>query len=112
MIHFGSNFKKHYFIVFTETKKEEQMKLKEQILKQQEQQMIHMSKFFDYLYDNVIKADFINEKIDEMERNNSIHSDVVIGSLSNKSIKTANNSNYNPKIKFYQGVNHGKQRTR
>ena len=71
-------------------------KIKEHLLQASEQQLLYMGKFLDFIYDNTNKSDFTKDELDEMERENSIHSNVGTRSLSNKSIKTANNKNYIP----------------
>lgn len=70
-------------------------KLKEQLLKTQDEQMIHMSRFFDYLYDNVISVELNEVELDEIERGNKPLPKFK-RILSNKTIKEANNKNYFP----------------
>lgn len=69
-------------------------KLKEQLLKTQDEQMMCMSRFFDYLYDNVICAELNEVELDEIERGKPLPKGKRI--LSNKTIKQANNKNYFP----------------
>ncbi len=69
-------------------------KIKEELLRSQEQQLLYMGKFLDFIYNNMNKADFTNDELDEMERENSLPKGKEI--LSNKSIKIANNKNYFP----------------
>lgn len=71
-------------------------KIKEHLLQVSEQELLYMGKFLDFIYDNMNKNNFTKDELDEMERENSIHSNVGTRSLSNKSIKIANNKNYFP----------------
>ena len=70
-------------------------KLKDHLLKANDEQIIHMSRFFDYLYDNVISIELNEVELDEIERGNKpLPKSKKI--LSNKTIKEANNKNYFP----------------
>lgn len=71
-------------------------KIKEHLLQASEQQLLYMGKFLDFIYDNKNKSDFTKDELDEMEGENSIHSSIGTRSISNKSIKTANDKNYIP----------------
>lgn len=64
------------------------------MIKAQEKQLIYMGKFFDYLYDNVIKVQLDNKQLDELERENSFPKCKKVPT--NKIIKVANNKNYLP----------------
>ena len=44
------------------------MRIKEQLLKQQEQQMHYMGKFLDHIYDNVIVKNYDDIDIQAMEK--------------------------------------------
>ena len=70
-------------------------KLKEKLLRQQEQQLEYMGKFLDYIYDNVISSELNSDELDEMEREN-ISSQVSNRILSKNTFKQANNKNYHP----------------
>lgn len=69
-------------------------KIKEQLLQAQEQQLLYMGKFMDFIYDNMNKSNFTKDELDEMERENSFPK--CKGILSNKTIKIANDKNYIP----------------
>ena len=69
-------------------------KIKEHLLQANEQELLYMGKFLDFIYNNINKTNFTSDELDEMERENSLPSKQEI--LSNKSIKIANNKNYIP----------------
>lgn len=69
-------------------------KIKEQLFEAQEQQLLYIDKFIDYLYDNVINSELNEVELDEIERGKSLPKSKRI--LSNKTIKQANNKNYLP----------------
>ncbi len=71
------------------------LKIRDQMIRAQDEQLIHMSKFFDYLYDSVIRVQ-LDDKLDELERENSLPK--AKNFLPNKIIKVANNKNYQPLI--------------
>ena len=69
-------------------------KFKDSLLRQQEEQMMYMGNFLDYIYSSINEVELSNEDINYMEEelaNPSTSENVIV---SPSSLKAVNNSNY------------------